>query len=89
MIKETKKKVAEMKQKKEEILTKITTAEDSSQIESYKAELTSITTTIAQSKVIIKTSTETRIRYEESRMETESKMTDLKNKVETVEKEAE
>lgn len=47
-----------------------------------------MTTTITESKKIIKTSTETKIRYEESSGEARSKVIDLKNKADTAEKEA-
>ena len=89
IIKETKTKLSELKQKEIEITTKMGTTEDGAAIDSYKAELIAITTSITQSRTIIRTSTETKIKYQESTSETQSKVIELKNKVETIEKEAE
>jgi hypothetical protein len=70
IIKETKTKLSELKQKEIEISTKMGTTEDGAAIDSYKAELIVITTSITQSRTIIRTSTETKIKYQESTSET-------------------
>jgi capsule polysaccharide export protein KpsE/RkpR len=58
VITESKTKLTGLRAKEKEINIKITSATDSSTIESYKAELTSITTEITTTKTVIKSSTQ-------------------------------
>lgn len=82
IISDSKTKLTELRVKEKEINTKITSATESSEIETYKHELTSITSQITTIKNIIKVQTQKKTQYT-------SKVTDSKIKIKEIEERVE
>jgi DNA repair exonuclease SbcCD ATPase subunit len=87
-ITESKTKLVSMRSKEKELNTKITSATDTTEIESYKKELTTLTTEITTTKTVIKTSTQKKVTVTQHIEESKTKISELKSKVEVAENDA-